>query len=166
METVLELLGGGLLGGIFGGLFRLAPEILKFLNGRADRAHELSVMQLQIDADKARSDNRLQEIRAQGDAAADVAGLAAFAEAQKAQGRRSGVGWIDGLNSLVRPSLTYWWMALYTAVKVAVLASVWGGGTDWAQAILLVWTGADMSILAGIINFWFLDRCFRKQQGI
>ena len=29
---MFELLGGGLLGSIFGGLFRLAPEVLKWLD--------------------------------------------------------------------------------------------------------------------------------------
>jgi hypothetical protein len=165
METVLELLGGGLLGGIFGGLFRLAPEVLKFFNGRADRAHELAVMRLQIDADKARSDNRLQELRAEGDAHAEVAGLVAFAEAQKAQAKRSGIAWIDALSSLVRPSLTYWWMGLYTAVKVAVLMALIGDGTNWSSAIQIAWTPSDASVLAGIINFWFLDRVIRKREG-
>ena len=34
---MLDILGGGLLGSIFGGLFRLAPELLKFLDRKNER---------------------------------------------------------------------------------------------------------------------------------
>ena len=40
---MFDLLGGGLLGSIFGGLFRLAPEILKLLDKANERKHELNM---------------------------------------------------------------------------------------------------------------------------
>lgn len=44
---MFELLGGGLLGSIFGGIFRLATEVLKLLDKKSERVHELSMFQLQ-----------------------------------------------------------------------------------------------------------------------
>jgi len=40
---MFDLLSGGLLGSIFGGLFRLAPEVLKFLDKKNERQHELNM---------------------------------------------------------------------------------------------------------------------------
>lgn len=42
-------LASGLLGSLFGGLFRLAPEIIKFLDRKDERRHELSMFTLQTD---------------------------------------------------------------------------------------------------------------------
>jgi hypothetical protein len=38
---MLELLGGGIFGSLVGGLFRMAPEVLKWLDKKDERAHEL-----------------------------------------------------------------------------------------------------------------------------
>jgi len=58
---MFELLGGGLLGSIFGGLFRLAPEVLKFLDKKNERQHELSMFQLQTDLEKMRGEFKMEE---------------------------------------------------------------------------------------------------------
>ena len=58
---MFDLLGGGLLGSIFGGLFRLAPEILKFLDKANERKHELSMFQLQTDLEKLRGEFKMEE---------------------------------------------------------------------------------------------------------
>jgi len=57
---MFELLSGGLLGSIFGGLFRLAPEVLKFLDKKNERQHELSMFQLQTDLEKMRGEFKQQ----------------------------------------------------------------------------------------------------------
>ena len=46
---MLEFAASGILGSIFGGLFRLAPEVLKFWDRKDDRKHELALYGLQID---------------------------------------------------------------------------------------------------------------------
>ena len=58
---MFDLLSGGLLGSIFGGLFRLAPEVLKFLDKKNERAHELNMFQLQTDLEKMRGEFRVEE---------------------------------------------------------------------------------------------------------
>ena len=58
---MFELLGGGLLGSIFGGLFRLAPEVLKFLDKKNERQHELSTFLLQTDLLKMRGEFQMDE---------------------------------------------------------------------------------------------------------
>jgi len=38
---MLDLLGGGIFGSLLGGLFRLAPEVLKWVDKKNERSHEL-----------------------------------------------------------------------------------------------------------------------------
>jgi hypothetical protein len=44
---MIEVLGGGVLGSILGGLFRLAPEVLKWLDKKNERQHELAMFNRQ-----------------------------------------------------------------------------------------------------------------------
>ncbi len=46
---MLDLIGGGIFGTIFGGLFRLAPEVLKFLDRKNERSHELAMFNRQCE---------------------------------------------------------------------------------------------------------------------
>jgi len=46
---MLEFLGSGLFGSLFGGLFRLAPELLKYFDKANERKHELAMFGLQTD---------------------------------------------------------------------------------------------------------------------
>ena len=44
---MLELLGGGIFGSLLGGIFRLAPEVLKWVDKKDERAHELKMFEQQ-----------------------------------------------------------------------------------------------------------------------
>jgi len=150
-----------LLGGLFGGLFRLAPELFRLINGIADRRHELALLELQVEREKAGHAGRLSEIAAEAAAQFDTRALDAFSESIRAQGRLTGVPWIDAVSQTVRPFLTYWWMALFTLFKTAVFLQLWASQGDWKDAVTYVWTAADMGVLSAVINFWFLDRVIR-----
>jgi hypothetical protein len=126
-----------LLGGLLGGAFRLAPEILKWLDRKGERSHELAMQ------DKALEFETLRE-------------------AVRTQGEKTGVRWADALSSSVRPVITYWFMALYCAAKMAAFAAAVTAGTDWDMAILRAWTEADQALWAGVLNFWFLGRVFDR----
>lgn len=153
-----------LLGTVLGGAFRFAPELLKHLDRKNERSHELAMFDKQLAADAARSQHTIDEIGAHS-AAADSAGeLTALIEATKAQGKRSGVKWIDGLSSLMRPLITFWWViALATAAMVANYTIMLRGGVDPLVAIQNLWGADERAIVASIISFWFVDRSLRKR---
>lgn len=46
---MLDILSGGLLGSIFGGIFRMAPEVLKFFDKKNERMHELNMFARQCE---------------------------------------------------------------------------------------------------------------------
>lgn len=58
---MLEFAASGILGSVFGGLFRLAPEVLKFWDRKDDRKHELAMYGLQIDLEKTKGQVKIEE---------------------------------------------------------------------------------------------------------
>jgi hypothetical protein len=154
-----------LLGGLLGGAFRLAPEILKWLDRKGERGHELAMQDKALEFEKLRGAQRMAEIGAAAEAAWNVGAIEALREAVTAQGRLSGVTWIDALSASVRPVITYWFMGLYCAAKTAAFAAAVTAGAGWGEAILHAWTEADQALWAGVLNFWFLGRVFDRARS-
>jgi len=151
-----------LLGGLLGGAFRLAPEILKWLDRKGERGHELAMQDKALEFEKLRGAQRMAEIGVAADAAWNTGAIEALKEAVAAQGQRTGVGWADALSASVRPVITYWLMGLYCSAKTAAFAAAVTAGAGWGEAILHAWTDADQALWAGVLNFWFLGRVFDR----
>jgi hypothetical protein len=151
-----------LLGGLLGGAFRLAPELLKWLDRRGERGHELAMQDKALEFEKLRGAQRMGELGAAADSAWNTGALAALKEAVAAQARPSGVKWADALSTSVRPVITYSFMGLYSAVKVAAYVAAINGGLTWLEALPQAWMEADQALWAGVLNYWFLGRAFEK----
>ncbi len=151
-----------LIGGLLGGAFRLAPEVLKWLDRNGERSHELAMQDKALEFEKLRGAQRMGEIGASADAAWNTGAIEALKEAVAAQGRPSGVKWVDGLSSSVRPVLTYWFMLLYCAAKTAAFVAAITAGAGWGSAVQSAWTEADQALWAGVLNFWFIGRVFDR----
>ena len=151
-----------LLGGLLGGAFRLAPEILKWFDRRGERGHELAMQDKALEFEKLRGAQRMTEIGAGADAAWNVGAIDTLREAVRTQGEKTGVRWADALSSSVRPVITYWMMALYCAAKTVAFMAAVNAGTGWDTAVLHAWTEADQALWAGVLNFWFIGRVFDK----
>lgn len=82
-----------LLGGLLGGAFRLAPEILKGLDRQGERGHELAMQDKALEFEKLRGAQRMAEIGAGSDAAWNAGAIEALRESVAAQGQRSRVRW-------------------------------------------------------------------------
>ena len=160
LETVL--------GGALGGVARLAPEVLKFFDRKNERKHELSLLDKNTAAEQARAASGLKEIEAKADSAQVTAAIGALQEALKGQFQPIGNKFIDGLNFSVRPVLTYLIAGPYAVGKLAVfIALLWTGHALDASAVqsalAATYTSADMAIVSGIINFFFLGRVFDRR---
>ena len=151
-----------LLGGLLGGAFRLAPELLKWIDRKGERGHELAMQDKALEFEKLRGAQKMAEIAASADTAWNTGALEALKESIMAQGRPSGVRWADALSTTVRPVITYWFMGLFCAVKTATFAASIHGGADGASALQMAWTEADQALWAGVLNFWFVGRVFDK----
>lgn len=151
-----------LLGGLLGGVFRLAPELLKWLDRKGERGHELAMQDKALEFEKIRGTQRMEEIEATAEAAWHTGSIEALRDAVRTQGEKTGVRWADALSCSVRPVITYWFMALYCAAKTATFVAAVTAGAGWGAAILHAWTEADQALWAGVLNFWFLGRVFDR----
>ena len=151
-----------LLGGLLGGAFRLAPEVLKWFDRQGERGHELAMQDKALEFEKLRGTQRMSEIGAAADGAWNTGAIETLRDAVRTQGEKTGVAWADTLSSTVRPVITYWFMALYCAAKTAAFVAAVNAGAGWGVAILHTWTEADQALWAGVLNFWFLGRVFDR----
>ena len=152
-----------LIGTLLGGVFRLLPEVLKWLDRKDERSHELSMFDKQLAADRARADAQQQALQTQSDMVMGQAELTAMIAATTAQSVKSGVKWVDALSSLMRPLITFWWViVLYSTALVARFWVLVQAGTSNMDAIVLLWGADEKAIVASIISFWFIDRSLRK----
>ena len=155
-----------LLGTLFGGLFRMAPEILKWMDRKDERKHELSMFDKQLEADRLRGDQALAQIQVQADATIGTAEIQAIIAATKAQATKTGIRWVDAINSLMRPLITFWWVVvLYTAALAAQFFFLIDSGETTAQAVIALWGVEEKALVASIVSFWFVDRSLRKGSG-
>lgn len=153
----------GLLGGIFGGLFRLAPELLKWLDKKDDRKHELAMFTLQTDLEKVRGTFRMEEKYVEH----STAQLAAIQEAFKEQAATaaSSYKWVSAISALVRPTITYCIFWMYIAVEVSSAVYAYQTGMPWVDIVKFQWDAQDYAMLNMIISYWFLGRTIEKYQA-
>ena len=162
---MLDILGGGLLGSIFGGLFRLAPEVLKFLDRKNERLHELKMFEQQCQLEQMRGAQKLQEIGAQHGMAVDVGVLDAFKSAldQQTEMVKAAGGWVASLSASVRPVVTYWILFIWSFVHIWFAWNAWLQGMPPVEVFKTAMSSDFAALVAGTINYWFLDRTLAKR---
>ena len=162
---MLDILSGGILGSIFGGVFRLAPEVLKWMDKKNERSHELNMFKFQCDLEAQRGQQKLAEIGAQREAAIDVGVMDAFQSAieQQATMVKAAGGWVASLSASVRPVMTYYLLAMYGAAKTAAMALAYYHGQALTEVLAKSWNVDDMALLTGVINYWMIDRTLSKR---
>lgn len=162
-----------LLGMLGGALVRLFPHFLGFLEKGRDLKYELARMEAEYKLETLRGANRVQEIEAVGRAATDTSWADALVEALKGESNRQPLKdtknwWINllnGLNTSVRPLITYWWcIVLHTGHKLVVISVGIQEKLPLAQFGPLLYTDFDRGVVGSIIGFWFVDRQLRQQK--
>ena len=164
---MFELLGGGVLGGLIGGIFRLAPEVLKYFDKKNERQHELAMFDKQCELEKERGAQKLAEIGAQREAAVDSGVMDAFNAAinQQSEMVKAAGGWAASLSASVRPVVTYWVLFLWSFIHVWFAWNAWLAGMPPEVVFKTMMTADFAALLSGTINYWFLDRTL-KQRGL
>lgn len=153
--TLLSLFGGGLM--------RALPEVIGLWNKKTDNAHELAMLDRQVELEKTRAAARMDEIVTQGGIDQTIALLDAQKAALTGQMQKVGIWWVDALNFLVRPLTTYYFLGLYGLVKLSTVIVALRANDPWVS-IIQCWSPDDAAILSGILAFWFVGRVFDKKQ--
>ena len=162
---MFDLIGGGILGSLLGGIFRLAPEVIKYFDKKNERQHELAMFDKQCDLEKVRGQIRLEEIGAQRDMAVDVGVMEAFKSAidQQTEMVKAAGGWVASLSASVRPMMTYYLLLLYGVAKTASIVLAYLAGQPMLEVLKAAWSVDDMALLSGVVNYWILDRTLAKR---
>jgi len=159
---VFDLLSGGLLGSIFGGLFRLAPEVLKFLDKKNERQHELSMFQLQTDLEKLRGEFKVEEKYVDYSIQQLDSIKAAFQE--QAETAKAAGWFVAAISALVRPGVTWALFFMYASVKTAALVIAFQTSANWVDVVTKVWDEDDFALFNMCVSFWFVGRSIEKYQ--
>ena len=157
---MVEFLGTGLLGSVLGGLFRLAPELIKQFDRVNERGHELKMFQLQTELEKQRGALQIEEKYVDHSNLQLQAIQTAFQE--QAQTASKSYTWVAALSALVRPVVTYVLFGMYVLVKLVIILYALTNNADWVAVLKSNWTLEDFAMLNMILTFWFVGRSIEK----
>jgi hypothetical protein len=152
-----------LFGGLLGGVFRLAPEVLKFFDRANERKHEAQMLELQIQHAKIQADHHVKV----AEYTLEAAELDAMGVALEEQGRtaRAAGKIIAALSALVRPAVTYAFVIAYFLVKFAAFGLAMDQDGNWREVLLSIWNQDDMAMLSLILTFWFVGRVMDRRNN-
>mgnify|MGYP003135326559 FL=1 len=130
------------------------PKILGFFEEKRDQAHELAMMDKQLEQQIQLGEQKLQMM----DTQADIEETKSL-HAEHASITQKSSQWCVNLSSSVRPVITYCLFASYTSLTI-MLAFGYIDGDLFA----LLWAADGMApIFAACVSFWFGSRTFNKK---
>lgn len=151
-----------LLGGLFGGVLRLAPEVFKIFDKKNERAHELRMVEAEMEFAKVRGEIAMR----QADVQLQTAELDAMGAAIREQSEtaRAAGSFVAAVSALVRPAVTYMFLSLYAAVKVAGFLIAMEQGGNWKDVLVTMWGADDLAVFNMILSFWFVGRVYERNK--
>lgn len=157
---MIEALASSLVGGVL----RIVPEALKLFDRKNERAHELAMLSTEMEFAKMRAEGEMR----QADANLTGKEIDAMAQALKEQGQTArAAGWfVAALSALVRPLVTYWFVTMYSAVKITGMTMAVAAGADWKEVLVQSWTDEDMAMLWMLLTFWFVGRVWERKSRL
>ncbi len=166
MLSLISTLGGILLGGL--------PKLLDYFQSKQDHAHELALARAQSERELAlaaqgfAAQAKVEEIRSD-----QIAMQAEAAMTQGAQDHDKAVlqkasRWVANYIGTVRPTVTYLFVLELLAINGFLAFYLWNHPEliksidDVIKYSELIFSSDEMSMLGGIIGFWFGSRGFKK----
>ena len=167
MLSLISTLGGLLISGL--------PKLLDFFQNKADQKHELALaniqvqMQLQMMAQGFAAQERMEEIRTDQIAMQAEAQMTEAALAHDEKVLEKASKWVANYVGTVRPTITYIcvfelcainaWIAYYVYSRPNLVTNM----DDLIRMTDIIFSTDEMSILGGIIGFWFGSRGWAKK---
>lgn len=143
-----------LLGSLLGFLGSIMPEFFKNFQDKRDKIHELEMLKLQLEQQKAGISERLEALQIQSSASERQEIYKTF---------YSGNASTDKLNSIVRPTIALGFFGLYCLLKIMAYLAI--SNLENAPFMIIyqtLWNEEDGAIFAGIISFYFGNRAMGK----
>lgn len=167
MLSLFSTLGGLLISGL--------PKLLEFFQDKADKKHELALAEMQTIREKEMAamgfaaQAKVEEIRSDQIAMQTEADMTKAAYEHDAKVLEKAAGWVSSYVGTVRPTVTYLfvleliainlWLTYYLFSHPNLIQSV----DDIIKYADIIFSPDEMSMLGGIIGFWFGSRNWSKK---
>lgn len=145
------------------------PKVLDFFQDRADKRHELELVQLQTERELQMAERgflaqaRVEEIKLEQ---VETEGFYREKESLYSHDVEIGKGasqWVTNVRAMVRPTITFGLFALLVIVDVAGIWYAWEHGASFVVMMDTVWDDDAQAVWASIIAFWFGSQAFNKK---
>jgi len=147
-----------ILGSLLGFASSTVPAITDAFKDKADRKHEIEKMKVMAELRAKGFDHDMKMYEAKG---ADDEHTRLI---QHDISINQGTGFIAGLQKSVRPVITYAFFGLFATIEITLLMEALEKGTEFSEAIQLLWDEDTKAIFAAIISFWFGSRAIDKMR--
>jgi hypothetical protein len=166
MLSLLSTLGGILLGGL--------PKLLDYFQSKQDHKHELALAQAQSERELAlaaqgfAAQAKVEEIRSDQIAMQTEAAMTQGAQDHDKKVLEKASKWVANYIGTVRPTVTYLFVLELLAINGFLAYYLWSHPEliksidDVIKYSELIFSSDEMSMLGGIIGFWFGSRGFKK----
>lgn len=167
MLSLISTLGGLLISGL--------PKLLEFFQAKADQAHEQELAKISADRDLQMAaqgfaaQQRIEEIRTEQVAMQTEAQMtqAALDHDKKVLDKAS--KWVANYVGTVRPTVTYIFILELVAINAAITYYAFTDPNlirsmdDFLKVSTVIFSEEEMSMLGGILGFWFGSRSWSKK---
>ena len=167
MLSLLSTLGGLLISGL--------PKVLDYFQNKADQAHELELARMQSERELALAkegflaQQRVEEIRTDQIAMQTDAEMTKAAYEHDAKVLEKAAGWASTYVATVRPTITYLFVLELIAINLWLTYFMFAHPNliltveDVIKYSEIIFSPDEMSMLGGIIGFWFGSRNWNKK---
>jgi len=142
-----------LIGSLLGFGTSFLPKVLNFFEEKRDQAHELKLMDKQLEQQIKLGEQKLQFMNVE----ADIRETEALQKNQ-AQITMKSSTWVVNLSATVRPVMTYL-LFIEFMVLTFMLAFNW---ID-LQMYDRIWSNEIQAVWAAVVSFWFGQRSFNRK---
>jgi len=142
-----------LVGSILGFGTSFLPKVLGYFEEKRDQAHELQMMDKQLEQQLQIGKQKMQMM----DIDADIRETEALHKEHASITRKSSQ-WCVNLSASVRPIITYCLFVEFAILTLSV-------NMDWitAQQYTMIWNDEFQAVWAAVVSFWFGQRSFNRK---
>lgn len=158
MLTILSML--------IGFVSSLFPDVMKLFQDKRDKAHEIKLLELQLQQASATASYKLDEI-----GVGAYRDIVVAATQQQTQILDRASQWVVNLTASVRPTVTYLFVIAFVGFKMAMFFAAinpslpWHEAVSYSQAMMNIWGEEETAILGGLLSYWFSDRTLAKRRS-
>ena len=140
-----------LLGSLLGFGTSFLPKLLGFFEEKRDQAHELKLMDKQLEQQIKLGEQKLQFMNVE----ADIRETEALQKSQTTMAVKSSQ-WVINLSSSVRPIMTYLLFAEFMILTFML-------AFNYLEMYNRIWSNEIQAVWAAVVSFWFGQRSFNRK---